>query len=1375
MYEKGNTNCPTASFKLKVPVAEGQLTGSLYPQPQRDPRMISTCPVVTVTFNGQLANCLVDTGSEVTTMASHFYQHHFGNTPTQDPSWLNLKAANNLPIPVVGVTWMSIKVYGQTLNRVGVVVTRDASFSDIPVVLGMNALKELDLTRLLREASTERSKRPETQLQNLVNACRAVQTSRDKYTEKVGVVRLPACQRVTIQPRQELVCPFPIVARRHVEGATVMVEPQRNLEIKGEWLVARTLSVVQQGHVLMQLVNLGSAPLQVPTDLAIADVYTVPKSCITDPCPGVEAACASLQSALPDSEDSYFWQLVAQLALPVQKMTSEQITKIQQLVHKHMIAFSQGPEDYGCTTALEHPIHTGDTAPIRERYRNIPPALCQEVKDLLRGMLQGGVIRESRSPWAAPIVLVRKKDGNLRFCVDYRRLNSCTHRDAYPLPRVEESLMALGQAQYFSTLDLASGYWQVPVREEDREKTAFITPLGLYEFNRMPFGLTNAPSTFQRLMERCLGDLNFDSVLIYLDDIIIFSKTFEDHLKHLDQVLSRLAQYGLKLKPEKCHLMKSKINYLGHVVEAKGVSPDPDKILAVRAWTPPKTVTELRSFLGLVGYYRRFIPNFASVAAPLTQLLCGHPAHQKGKSSPSIHESWGREQSEAFETLKAKLTSAPILAYADYCKPFRVYTDGSLQGLGAVLAQEQNGTERVIAFASRSLRPTERNPANYSSFKLELLAVVWAVTEKFAEYLVGGQVDIYTDNNPLAYLETAKLGALEQRWVARLAQFNYTIHYKPGRSNGNADALSRFPHDQPQEDIDQRLEEYEVVPSRVNRREHRASSALQSDQIPQRGPEIHTPQEWIKLQWKDPDIGQLMKYWDRNRKPDYRERRRLSPTLCQLLKQWTKLERYNGLLYRKTRIPGEPRIIHQLIIPQSEALEVCQVFHCTGGHFCAERTEAFVRKYVFCPGLTKWVLKVCQECQSCATHKGKSEKTTPLVVSTGEPFELLTMDFLTVADTSGFRYALVFVDHFSKFAIVVPTKDQTAITTAKLFWKHVVQPYGCPKRILSDQGPNFESQLFSELCRLSGIRKSHTTPYHPQGNGVCERFNRTLLGLIRTLEQEQRERWPQYVGDVVWAYNQTVHRATGYTPHFLMFGRCGRLPVDLLLETPESITSRTPDEWVQDHWHRLAQAKQIVLGRHQDLADNSSVNLLPLKPGDRVLVCNPRHIRGSKLEPKWEPCPYRVEKQPFPGRPVYDVVSEKPNGLCKRLHRNLLRPCVFTADSLSAKPVPDFPPSARWDSHQEILNSDFAEWCLPPLPPVEDLSSAERATDNQASPTPVETEPLVDEASPIDSDAEEELGPDFPEGDGQLQVLEPRLPRRTTRGLKPVKYSDYVT
>lgn len=404
---------------------------------------------------------------------------------------------------------------------------------------------------------------------------------------------------------------------------------------------------------------------------------------------------------------------------------------------------------------------------------------------MLEQMLQQRVIEDSKSPWAAPIVLVRKKDGALRFCVDYRRLNAVTTRDAYLLPRIEESLAALGKAKFFSTLDLASGFWKIPVAEADRPKTAFITPMGLWQFKRMPFGLNNAPATFQRTIEHCLGDMNLDSILIYLDDIVVFSATFEEHLSDLDAVLARLAHYGLKLKVKKCHLFKHEIEYLGHVISKRGVLPNPEKIKVIQWWKIPTTVTEVRAFLGLAGYYRRFIKHYAHHTTPIQMLLTGVDQKEGWKKVK-----WGPEQQAAFDFLKQQLTEAPVLAYADFSLPLRLRTDASNQGLGAVLSQVQNGEERVIAYASRSLHATEKNPANSSSFILELLALVWAVTERFAEYLTGAKFEVWTDNNPLGHLQTAKLGALEQRWAARLAKFDFSLHYYPGKGNQVADALS---------------------------------------------------------------------------------------------------------------------------------------------------------------------------------------------------------------------------------------------------------------------------------------------------------------------------------------------------------------------------------------------------------------------------------------------------------------------------------------------------------------------------------------------------------------------------------------------------------
>ena len=387
------------------------------------------------------------------------------------------------------------------------------------------------------------------------------------------------------------------------------------------------------------------------------------------------------------------------------------------------------------------------------------------------------------------MVLVRKKDGGLRFCIDLRKLNNRTVKDGFSLPRIEDTLDCLHGAVWFSTLDLKSGYWQVELEEEAKPLTAFtVGPLGFWQCECMPFGLTNAPATFQRLMESCLGELHLNWCIIYLDDIIVFSRTPEEHIHRLRAVFEKLKAAGLKLKPSKCDFFKKEIKYLGHVVSEQGVSTDPDKIKAVTEWPQPTTVTEVRSFLGFVSYYRRFIPNFSKVAKPLNQLLQNLEGTPSQKKKFKVH--WGPEQQEAFEILQKLCTESPVLAYADFKAPFILHTDASGEGLGAVLYQVQEGRQRVIAYASRSLSKSEKN---YPVHKLEFFALKWAITDKFHEYLYGSQFQVYTDNNPLTYvLTTAKLDATGHRCVAVLSNYTFSILYKPGKGHKDADALSRI-------------------------------------------------------------------------------------------------------------------------------------------------------------------------------------------------------------------------------------------------------------------------------------------------------------------------------------------------------------------------------------------------------------------------------------------------------------------------------------------------------------------------------------------------------------------------------------------------------
>ena len=461
--------------------------------------------------------------------------------------------------------------------------------------------------------------------------------------------------------------------------------------------------------------------------------------------------------------------------------------------------FSTGED----TSTVRHRIPTSDDVPVNQRYRRIPPNQFEEAKRHLQQLLDKGVIQPSQSDYASPIVLVRKKSGTLRLCVDYRQLNAKTRRDAYPLPRIEETLDALGGAKYFSTIDLASAYNQVEVEPADRHKTAFITPMGLYEYNRMPFGLNNAPATFQRLMQNIFRDDLLRVLLVYLDDIVVYSSTISEHLQRLEHVLLKLKENGLKIEPEKCQFFKKSVKYLGHVVSAEGVATDPAKTEVVAKWPMPGTLKDLRSFLGFTSYYRRYVPGFAQKAAPLHKLTAELSEGGKKKKGIIPAERWNRECQTAFDALREALTSPPVLAYPDYQKPFIIETDASDKGLGAVLSQRQDDQLRVIAYASRGLRGAEKNMKNYSSMKLELLALKWAVTEKFREYLLGSEFVVYTDNNPLTYLQTkSKLKAVEQRWAAELASFSFKIVYRPGKHNQNADALSRLGWTGPSPDSD---------------------------------------------------------------------------------------------------------------------------------------------------------------------------------------------------------------------------------------------------------------------------------------------------------------------------------------------------------------------------------------------------------------------------------------------------------------------------------------------------------------------------------------------------------------------------------------------
>ena len=441
--------------------------------------------------------------------------------------------------------------------------------------------------------------------------------------------------------------------------------------------------------------------------------------------------------------------------------------------------FSDSPGDIGRTSLTSHKIVTGDQKPIKQQPRRLPLTKARIAQEAIEEMHEQGIIEPSSSPSTSPIVLVRKKDGTHRFCVDYRKLNEVTKKDSYPLPRIDTTLDALEGSKWFSTLDMKSGYWQIELEQAHKEKTPFSTSHGLWQFTVMPFGLCNAPVTFERLMELVLAGLPCDVCLLYLDDILVHAKTFEREIFNLREVFGRFRAANLKLNPKKCELFRRKVVYLEHIVTEEGISTEPSKVEAVTAWPVPENKRELRGFLGLCSYYRKFIKSFANIASPLYKLTEKEALFQ-----------WTEQCDEAFNKLKHDLTTAPVLAYPIAAGKFTLDTDASEKGIGAVLSQEQNGQEKIIAHFSRSLNRRERN---YCVTRKELLAVVKA-TEKFHYYLYGQRFIVRTDHASLRWLFNFRRPEGQiARWLQKLQEYNFEVVHRSGKSHVNADALSRRP------------------------------------------------------------------------------------------------------------------------------------------------------------------------------------------------------------------------------------------------------------------------------------------------------------------------------------------------------------------------------------------------------------------------------------------------------------------------------------------------------------------------------------------------------------------------------------------------------
>ena len=823
--------------------------------------------------------------------------------------------------------------------------------------------------------------------------------------------------------------------------------------------------------------------------------------------------------------------------------------------------------------------------------------------------------------------------------------------------------------------------------KESKQYTTFtLGSMGLYECESMPFRLCNAPSTFQRLMQNCLGELNLTYCLIYLDDVIVFSETPEEHLQRMCVVFDCLREHGLKLKLSKCNVFKSEINYLAHHVSKEGVHPSKKNLESIAQCPSPDTYTKVKSFVGLVGHYQCFIKGFAKIAAPLYDLTSGD-----NKDKKLEHVDLSLEAQEAFDHLKAACLQAPILAFPDFNKPFLLERDASGRGLGAVLSQKQaDGQYHPIAYASHVMNETEQR---YYSNKQEFLALKWAITEQFHEYLSPygknqNEFVVHTDNNPLTYIFSwANLDAAGQRWVAHLASYNFSLEYQKGKDNTVTDFLSRMNEHLPEEEVQEYLNQIPypgvkaILDNAITPIEERAEQGVrltpdcqgvpQEKTIEARPARLATTNvtNWKQEQKEDPVLYQVAKHL---RVPHETFKATLHKVLdkkamAAYVKAKEQLLIKNSLLYWKTRQGQADEIVFQFIVPQRHWGTTLDGCHREAAHQGQCHSIALMQECFWWPGDLRNHIKKCSHCR-------KYEAAPPVVpmkpLTCSGPGELLHVDFTSIKETVPLKEepvihnVLVLQDHFSKYIVAYVVKDQTARTTAETLRIGYFRLFGAPAYFVSDQGKAFTGHVITHLCELYGVQKLRTSPYHAQTNGQVERMNQTIIRMIGKLEEDKKACWSKHLPELLMAYNAMCSTVTGYSPYHLLFGRRPRIPVEYLFPSLRDSPHQTKMEVsVAAMQKRLKEA--FAVARHLTSEEaakqchyyDCKAGAVALQSGDVVMVRTDGFVGKQKVKDRWEDGGFIVESQ-LEDWPVYKVkcltsdARQKPK--YRILHRNHL-------------------------------------------------------------------------------------------------------------------------
>ncbi|GJU78202.1 reverse transcriptase domain-containing protein, partial [Tanacetum coccineum] len=807
-------------------------------------------------------------------------------------------------------------------------------------------------------------------------------------------------------------------------------------------------------------------------------------------------------------------------------------------------------------------------APVARAPYRLAPSEMKELSEQLKELSDKGFIRPSSSPWGAPVLFVKKKDGSFQMCIDYRELNKLTVKNRYPLPRIDDLFDQLQGSSVYSKIDLRSGYHQLRVREEDIPKTAFRTRYGHYEFQVMPFGLTNAPAVFMDLMNRVCKPYLDKFVIVFIDDILIYSKNQKEHEEHLKQILELLKKEELYAKFSKCEFWIPKVQFLGHVIDSEGIHVDPAKIESIKDWTSPKSPTEIRQFLGLAGYYRRFIEGFSKIAKPMTKL-----------TQKKVKFEWGDKQEAAFQLLKQKLCSAPILALPEGSEDFIAYCDASKKGLGAVLMQR----EKVISYASRQLKIHEKN---YTTHDLELGAVVFAL-KIWRHYLYGTKCTVFTDHKSLQHiLDQKELNMRQRRWLELLSDYDCDIRYHPGKANVVADALSRKERE---------------PPLRVRALVMTISLDLPK-QILNAQTEARKPEN-IKKE----DVGGML--IENAKFPEAIREQKLEPradgTLCLNGRSW--LPCYGDL---RTVIMHESHKSKYSIHPGSDKM------------------YQDMKKLYWWPNMKADIATYVSKCLTCAKVKAEHQRPSGLLVQPKIPewkWDNITMDFVTkLPKTSqGYDTIWVIVDRLTKSAIFTPMRETDPLDKlARLYLKEVVTRHGIPVSIICDRDPRFASNFWRSLQNALGTNLDMSTAYHPQTDGQSERTIQTLEDMLRACAIDFGKGWVNHLPLVEFSYNNSYHASIKAAPFEALYGRKCRSPVCWTEVREAQILG---PELIQETTEKIIQIKQRMQAARDRQKSYADLKRKPMEfqVGDKVMLkVSPwkgvvRFGKRGKLNPRY--------------------------------------------------------------------------------------------------------------------------------------------------------------